>query len=121
MDYVVELTTDRKTNRRADINYDNVMPVSFQDARDLLEDFVGAHGGQVKGWFHYGGKRRVGSAVVNMSPATAEALEDHNVALLETPEQEPFVARIAGTAFDIHPRKDIRISASEPKGAECTI
>lgn len=121
MDYVVGLISDRITNMQGDVNFSSIHPTSFEGARNLLKDFVKAHGGQIKGWFTYNCKKKIGDIVVNMSESTATQLHDYNVFLLKSSDQEPFISRIEGEDFEIFPRSKVTIHPQQVKGAECTI
>lgn len=121
MEYVVSLVSDTKTNMRSDISRAGIWPQSFDNARDLLKEFVDARGGTYVGWFNYKGEFRIGEAVVDITETTADQLQDLNEGLPTNSETSPFVARIEGNFFDIAPKEGIQIFPTQPKSAECTI
>jgi hypothetical protein len=89
--YAVGLVADEGMRRRP----------TFNNALNLLKDFLSAHDGEYLGPFRQDFKDYPEYAVVKMSRATENALQDFCVAALYDPDQKPFVERLEGEFFDI--------------------
>ena len=79
----------------------NKHEATYNNALSMLTDFLSAHDGEYLGPFQQDFKSYPEYAVVKMTRAAEDALQDLNANALHDPDESPFLRRLEGEFFDI--------------------